>query len=226
MQVDNAAKYVIPFIEKSFPVKSDFRVLEIGCGEGGVLKAFLDRGCSGVGVELSESRTESARKFLANYFSEGKVELYAKDIYDSAFQKLFANAFDLIVLKDVIEHIPNQEKIIPQLKNYLKKGGKIFLGFPPWYMPFGGHQQVCRSKLLAAAPYYHLLPTPLYKGILKIFGEKEIVINDLMDVKKTGISIERFERIVRSSGLKADHKRSSSSIPFTPTSLVGNQESS
>lgn len=207
MQYDNASKYVIPFIEKIFPLQKDFRVLEIGCGEGGVLKTFLDRGCTGVGVELSESRTELARKFLSEYFERNKVELYAKDIYDKSFSELFAHAFDIILLKDVIEHIPNQEKIIPQLKNYLKKHGKIFFGFPPWYMPFGGHQQIAKNKLLAATPYYHLLPAPLYKIVLKLFGENEITITDLMDVKKTGISIERFERIVRASGLKIDQKK-------------------
>src|SRR5438045_9033753 len=106
MQYDNASKYVIPFIETVFSLKKDFRVLEIGCGEGGVLKAFLDRGCNGVGVELSESRTELARKFLADYFANRKVELYAKDIYDLSFAELFPHSFDLIVLKDVIEHIP------------------------------------------------------------------------------------------------------------------------
>ena len=206
IQADNAAKYVIPFIETVFPLKNEFRVLEIGCGEGGVLKAFLDRGCSGVGVELSESRTEWAKKFLAEYFAKGKVELYAKDIYDPSFAKLFEHAFDLIVLKDVIEHIPEQERIIPQLRNYLKQGGKIFFGFPPWYMPFGGHQQICKSKLLGVIPYYHLLPSPVYKMILKIFGENEVTIHDLMDVKKTGISIERFEGILYKSGLKIYHK--------------------
>jgi len=206
MQYDNASKYVIPFIETVWPLQNDFQVLEIGCGEGGVLKAFLDRGCSGVGVELSEYRTGLAKNFLAEYFANGKIQLFAKDIYDPSFAQLFSNAFDLIILKDVIEHIPNQERIVPQLKTYLKKGGKIFFGFPPWYMPFGGHQQVCKSKILAALPYYHLLPVPIYKTILKIFREKEIIINDLMDVKKTGISIERFEKIIRNSGLKVDRK--------------------
>lgn len=206
MQYDNASKYVIPFIETVFPLKNNFRVLEIGCGEGGVLKAFLERGCSGVGVELSESRTELAKKFLAEYFASGKVELYAKDIYDPAFAELFAHSFDLIVLKDVIEHIPNQERIIPRLKNYLKEGGKIFFGFPPWHMPFGGHQQISKSKVLATLPYYHLLPAPLYKTVLKVFGENEATVADLMDVKKTGISIERFERILRNSRLKVDLK--------------------
>lgn len=206
MQYDNASEYVIPFIEAAFPIEREFCVLEIGCGEGGVLKAFLDRGCTGVGVELSEARTLLARNFLKEYLQSGKVELYAKDIYDASFEQSFTNAFDLIILKDVIEHIPEQEKIIPRLKTYLKTGGRIFFGFPPWHMPFGGHQQICKSKLLAAAPYYHLLPSRVYKMILKVFGENQVTVTDLLDVKKTGISIERFERIIRQSGLHAVRK--------------------
>ena len=64
IQVLNAEKYVIPFIEEKFPVTTGMRVLEIGCGEGGVLKAFIKKGCEGVGVELDAPRIEDAKKFL------------------------------------------------------------------------------------------------------------------------------------------------------------------
>lgn len=56
IQVWNTEKYVIPFIEKTFPIQPGMRVLEIGCGEGGVLKAFVNNGCTGVGVELDKPR--------------------------------------------------------------------------------------------------------------------------------------------------------------------------
>ncbi|HNE93368.1 MAG TPA: methionine biosynthesis protein MetW, partial [Chitinophagaceae bacterium] len=56
IQVANASEYVIPFIEKKFTIKEEMRVLEIGCGEGGVLKAFLQKGCTGLGVEFDIPR--------------------------------------------------------------------------------------------------------------------------------------------------------------------------
>ena len=43
-QYENARDYVIPFIEEAFPLKEGMKVMEIGCGEGGVLKAFWERG--------------------------------------------------------------------------------------------------------------------------------------------------------------------------------------
>jgi hypothetical protein len=37
----------------------------------------------------------------------------------------------------------------------------------------------------------------LYKSVLRFFKEPEYVINDLAEIKETGISIERFEKIVK-----------------------------
>jgi 2-polyprenyl-3-methyl-5-hydroxy-6-metoxy-1,4-benzoquinol methylase len=102
-------------------------------------------------------------------------------------------------LKDVIEHIPHQERLMEKMKTLLLPGGVVFLGFPPWQMPFGGHQQICSSKILSRLPYFHLLPMPLYKAVLKAFGE---VPDGLIDVKETGISIERFERIAKDAVYK------------------------
>jgi hypothetical protein len=44
MQVNNAAQFVIPFIEQKINITPGMQVLEIGCGEGGVLKAFINKG--------------------------------------------------------------------------------------------------------------------------------------------------------------------------------------
>ena len=69
MQLKNARDFVIPFIEKRFPINNNTHVLEVGCAEGGVLKAFLGRGCTGVGVELEEGRLILAEQFLKTELS-------------------------------------------------------------------------------------------------------------------------------------------------------------
>lgn len=196
-QQENAEKYVIPFIEDVIPLKEGMHVMEIGCAEGGVLKAFLERGCIGTGVELSESRTKRAEIVLADEIKKGQAKLVNKDIYDVDIEKEMPHRFDLIVLKDVIEHIHDQNKVLAKLRDFLKPGGYIFFGFPPWYMPFGGHQQIASKKWLSILPYYHLLPMSLYKGFLKLFKEKPKTIDDLVEIKETGISIERFERLIK-----------------------------
>lgn len=192
---------VIPFIEAAMgPVKSK-NVLEIGCAEAGVLKAFIDHGNYGVGVELSENRFDMASLFLTEDIKSGRAKMFNKNIYDVVDPvQEFGCLFDIIILKDVIEHIPNQEKFIPLLKSFLSPNGCVFFAYPPWTMPFGGHQQVCTHKILRTLPWFHLLPDLIYKMILKTFGEKEGTIKELLEVESTGINIERMYRILKDSG--------------------------
>lgn len=199
----NARDFVLPFTG----YKEGGHVLEIGCGEGGVLKVYLDEGCTGVGVELSPSKYRNAVKFLDQDIQNGKLVLYDENIYHEKFIKKFEGAFDLIILKDVIEHIYDQPKLLSRMKSFLKPGGKIFFGFPPWQMPFGGHQQICRSRILNKLPYFHLLPYPLFKGLMKLFGENEKTIKAMVEIKDTGISIEKFEKYLKKTGYDVDKDR-------------------
>ncbi len=202
IQILNAEKHVIPFIEEKILLTKGMRVLEIGCGEAGVLKAFADRGCIGLGVEFDKSRIDNANNWLKEDIDAGKITLVTKDIYLTTPQEL--GSFDIIILKDVIEHIHNQQKLIGWLKTFLKYRGVIFFGFPPWQMPFGGHQQICSNKLTSRMPYYHLLPRFMYKAILTKYNEP---VEELLEVRDTGISIERFEKIVQQKKYTILHKK-------------------
>ena len=203
IQILNTEKYVIPFMEEKFSVKPGMRVLEIGCGEGGVLKGFINRGCIGVGVELDAPRVENANQFMAEDLAAGRVRFVVKDIYQVDTEKDLGGSFDIIILKDVIEHIHDQSRLIGWMKQFLNPGGIVFFGFPPWYMPFGGHQQICRSRV-SKLPYIHLLPRVVYRWILRRNRES---VEELMEIRDTGISIERFERICREQGYGFLHKR-------------------
>lgn len=206
-QVLNSKEYVLPFIEKTLTIQAGLRILEIGCGEGGVLKPFWDLGCECIGVDLDKPRLDIGNEFLKHEVASGRMLFLYQDITKSDFQSKYEQYFDLIILKDVIEHIHNQETFFPFMKNLLKPKGQIFFGFPPWYMPFGGHQQVAEKKWTSKMPYYHILPTPIYKWILKSAGEQEGTIDGLLEIKETGITIERFERIAASSGFKIVSKQ-------------------
>lgn len=199
--------HIIPFIKEQGAWKDGMSVLEIGCGEAGVLKAFADHGCNTFGIELEETRLKFARQFMAEELKTGKVQFLNRDIYEVDAEKDIGSRFDLIILKDVIEHIPNQEKFMPQLHRFLKSGGTIFFAFPPWNMPYGGHQQVLPGKLASRLPWYHLLPGPLYPAVLKLLGTPKLSIEGMLDVKSTGISIQRFLRVVKKSGFQEKARR-------------------
>ena len=194
-------KFVMPYI---LDVKiltpntsKKYRVLEIGCGEGGNLKPFLESGHECWGVELTKGSYDNAIKFYAESPLKENLHLLNKDIYDVSSNDL-NGTFDIIFLKDVIEHIPNQEKFMKHLKQFLAPGGVAFFAFPPWRMPFGGHQQVCQSKFVSHCPYIHLIP----KAFLKLFRVSNDDINFMDEVKKTGLSIRRFDKILEEENYK------------------------
>ena len=200
IQYLTAKEYLIPFIREIKPIESIGRVLEIGCAEAGVLKAFREAGCDCTGIELAAWRLRDAERLHGDLELPGSITFVNQNIYDIDPENDLPELFDLIILKDVIEHIPDQEKIMPALKQFLKPGGIMFFGFPPWYMPFGGHQQICTSKFLGKLPYWHLLPRRAYQAVLDRYESNPLITRDLMEIKDTGISIERFERIAKRSG--------------------------
>jgi SAM-dependent methyltransferase len=195
-------KFVVPFISDLVKFDKETTVLEIGCAEAGNLKPFVDMGCKATGIDISCSRIELAKEFYKDHPNRGNLTLICEDIYKVNPDK----KYDVIIMRDVIEHIPNQEIFLGFVKSFLQPDGKFFLAFPPWQNPFGGHQQICRSKILSVLPWFHLLPRPLYRAVLKLFGESEATIKALFEIKDTGISIERFERILKQEDYKIDKR--------------------
>ncbi len=69
-------------------------------------------------------------------------------------------------------------------------------------MPFGGHQQSLDSKILDKLPPIFTFCPTLCRGMMKMAGESEGRIGDVMEVKETRISINNFERISKAAGFK------------------------
>lgn len=197
-QAQTTRRFVIPYISDVKKIDNSSRVLEIGCGEGGNLLPFAEMGCECTGVDLDEYRIKIANEFFNEIDTAKTPKFILKNIYDIKGEEL--GVYDLIFLRDVIEHIPDQDKFLGFMKRFLKKDGVVFFGFPPWQMPFGGHQQISSVKWIRRMPYIHLFPTGIYKFLLKQSKENEDAIRDFMEIKETGISMERFERIVKKNG--------------------------
>lgn len=194
-QSECTRKYVIPYLEKILPIKPNLRILEIGCGEGGNLQPFLEIGCLCVGVDIDVAQLEKAKQYLFDYSHNENLTFVARDIYEVSPDEI--GTFDVIMLRDVIEHIPHQERFMHYLKGFMHSESIVFIGFPVWCNPFGGHQQICRNKWLAHIPWLHLLPNVLYKKVLQWGKEMPNTIRGLLEIKTTGISLYRFKKILR-----------------------------
>lgn len=187
--------HYIPFISRSLTIDERLNVLEIGCGEGGNLVPFAKRGCRVTGVDMAAIRIEQARALFEKFGLTGTF--IAEDVFKL---KELQHQFDLILIHDVIEHIEDKERFLDKVRLLCKPDGVVFVGFPAWQMPFGGHQQICSSRLASHAPYVHLLPRFLYTAFLKACSEKPGTIMELMDIKQSACSIERFIAATKRTG--------------------------
>lgn len=163
---------------------------------------FAELGCKTIGVDLSETRINDAKSFFQERGVKGSF------IWDNIFNiDSFSEKFDIIICHDVFEHIYDKDLFLKQLKKYITDDGIIFMSFPAWQMPFGGHQQICKSRILSHLPFIHLLPNILYKCILNIFGENKDCINELLGIKKTRLSIEAFESLLKKGKIQIIDKQ-------------------
>ena len=112
--------------------------------------------------------------------------------------------FDLVLIHDVIEHIEPEDKpaFFEHMKRFMKPHALAFFGFPAWQMPFGGHQQVCKNKIISKLPFIHLLPAKSYKKLLEKAGEPNGLVDELLSIKRSKMPVELFEKLAKSTGFE------------------------
>jgi len=154
LQSSNTKSNVIPFIKRKKKIEKGMKVLEIGCRDGGVLFPFLEAGCHVTGFDLDAGSVEKAKLIYEKDIQAGRADFFIKNVHDYIAENKgnLEKKFDIIVLKDVIEHVYGHQEMIHGIKSILKEGGVVYFGFPPWQNPFGGHQQVLRNKFLLCCP--------------------------------------------------------------------------
>lgn len=201
-----SARFYFSYINRFHPITKDSRILEIGCGEGGNLKPFAEAGCHVTGVDIAKVRIELAKRFFETGGLKGCFE--CGDFLRSPIPREESEKFDILILHDVIEHIQDKDAFIGYIRNFMRADGILFVAFPAWQMPFGGHQQICRSKIWSKIPFFHMLPYSLYRFILnKLAGEEGATIKELLDIKKCRCTIERFEKIIKACNLSVVNRK-------------------
>ena len=193
--------YVVPWVLDKVSLNG-ISVLEIGCGEGGNLPPFEAKGSTVTGVDRNPRRIAQARHFIESDNSLSSIQLVVAEALDLNKQSI--GKFDLIILKDFIEHI-DREAFLPVLKDLIEPNVKVFIAFPPWLMPYGGHQQICNNKL-ARFPWLHLLPLTSYGKALRWLGESDEVIKSLTEVYTEGVNIEALYTDLINHGFQIDQQ--------------------
>lgn len=107
------------------------RVLDVGCGDAGVLIAFAEAGaaCSGI-----EPDARSLERGAARAEEHGvRVELRQSFAEEIPFAD---GAFDLVLLDNVLEHVRDRDRTLAEIRRVLRPGGLLYLVTPK---PFALH---------------------------------------------------------------------------------------
>lgn len=177
------------------------RILEVGCSEGGILHAFAEQGAEVVGLEFGKKRVEVANQSRTMEFS-----VVQGDFCSLQVRELLDDSFDLIIFRDVIEHLYDKAVAMENVKHYLREKGRVFFSFPPWFMPFGGHQQVL-PKPWKNIPFLHYLPRNAYVNLLDQVEGRKHLVEDLLSTYDTRITMGQFRRMIRFHDLEIEREK-------------------
>ncbi|HEX7587569.1 MAG TPA: methyltransferase domain-containing protein, partial [Anaerolineae bacterium] len=116
-------------------VSKGTRVLEIGCGGGGLLRLLSGRGAGVVGVDTSPVALELARGRNA---PEGRLREVIRIGVEDALP-FRDGSFDVIVGQHVVEHLTDIGAALCEWNRLLKPGGRLALATPNSRYPDRGH---------------------------------------------------------------------------------------
>ncbi len=180
-------EYLLPYFQKYIPDFHNKKILEVGCAEGGLLEVMKELSVYAVGLEISAERAAVATE------KDPALKVVVGDIMDPSLPAILNDKFDFIIMREVIEHIPDKEAAFNNLNSLLNSNGFLFMSFPPKHSPFAGHQQIGKS-ILKAVPYLHVLPKRFLKTIASVMKENTDYIEEIKLHFNTGCTIKEFER--------------------------------
>lgn len=150
-----------------FGMRPDHSVLELGCGIGtltGLLAEGLDSGGSVTAIDLSPASIESAEERLSGF---DNVRLLAADVLETDLE----GSFDVVVLPDVIEHIPleNHRALFERVASWVKPDGFVLLNYPgPHYQEWNREHHPERLQIIDQTVHVDVLSSNAYPNGLYI----------------------------------------------------------
>jgi SAM-dependent methyltransferase len=190
--------YIVPLYRKLGLFDIGMNVCEIGSAEGGVLFAFAEEGANYcLATDIAENRLVAGGK-IASEMGQNIV-FKRHDILTEPIPQEWTGKFDIVLLRDVIEHLDAPDVALTNIRELLRPNGTVFVTFPPYFSPFGGHQHLLQN-FWGKVPYIHWLPEKLFHRLIQTGRHPDV--EEVARLKRNKFSVGKFFSAVEKSGLK------------------------
>ena len=137
------------------------KIIDCGCGTGQYLQALLNLGADAYGIEYANDKVARFKKEhfeIAERIQRGNIE--AMDFE--------SESFDLALLNEVLEHVPNDAVALREICRILKPKGILIIFSPNRLYPFESHSVYLKKsnqRLPISVPFIPYIPLSLGQNI-------------------------------------------------------------
>jgi ubiquinone/menaquinone biosynthesis C-methylase UbiE len=131
-------------------VKVSGRILDAGCGGGGIAVSFAEECDLAVGLDIADKFRDAGVRLAAER-EISNATFVRGDGTDLPFRE---NYFDLVLSHSVIEHVRSARAYLEECLRVLRPGGMLFLSTAPYNSFTGSHL----SRLRIPIPIHLLMP--------------------------------------------------------------------
>lgn len=124
------------------PARRRVRLLDVGCGAGGVLAAARDVGWTAVGVEPSVAAARLA--------AQRGLTVLPTDLPDAGLPDA---AFDIVHVREVLEHVTDPLALLQAARRVLRPGGLLYIQVPN---DLEGYRVALFRRIWWVVPPFHL----------------------------------------------------------------------
>ncbi len=135
---------------KNIPSCKGMKHIDLGCGEGFLVQGLLNLGFESCGADFSDYGVRQHNPQLIERIIKGNIQ----EIINNTHKQ-----FDLITLKNVLEHVSNPKQIIKSLKTILSPEGIVMINVPN---DFSTLHKYLLEKGLVKEPFWVSLPQHLH----------------------------------------------------------------
>ncbi len=187
-------------------------VLDMGCGAAGKSLYYVKCGAKFVtGVDIVEHYEKEAYTLAEKLGYADRFKFVCASAYELPFDD---NSFDTIIMNDFMEHVDNPEKALLEALRLIRKNGRIYINFPPYYHPFGFHMSDAINMPWAHAFFSDKALIAAYKELVAGLPDEDERIAFRFTDDRNGVTrytyinkmtLKKFKKILKKNALAPDY---------------------